>query len=117
MKKSYAGKDLTDEKIVKEIDHYICKYLNDTNRGELCVKIYEGILQGKSQADIAKECNVNPSLISDYLTKIRKLIEVLKHFKINLEQFKKFEPRPHNFKEETLNKMDERRGIKRNRAQ
>lgn len=116
MKNRYKNKNLENEEIISEINNCICKYLGESNKGELLVSIYKGILGGKTQTEIANECEVNKSLVADYLVKIRRLVDGLKGVGIDLKQFERFECRSYTFKEETLNKMDEKVGIKRNRS-
>lgn len=115
MRKKYADGDLNDESVVKEINENIIVFLKGKSKGELYEKIYNGILEGKTQVSIAKECGVNNSMVAECMVTIRRLIDLLRHVGIDLKHFQKFDCRPYKFKEETLKKMDERRNIQRNR--
>lgn len=95
------GEKLINDKIIEKLKEF--------KKGEILAKIYELKCEGMTQADIAKQCGVSSSVVFDFVTRLRRLIKQLEREEINLSYFKNFEPKPHNYSEETLKKQEERR--------
>ena len=87
LKEKYNDKNLKDEKIVKEINGDICNFLKNLKKGQILEKIYLGKLAGETNKEIAQEAGVSVNVVANAINKVRKVVEWIQYFGIDIEPF------------------------------